>query len=191
MDRSPVGRAMSNVNVAPISMGRTTAANAGNLLLQILRSSLKEGVTIEKSVWVATPDGELEVDFVLRWGREKIGICRSAQYGRATDGHDALVLVYGGFTSLYRFAGGNSDQALFDLVYTFMCECPSWFSRFGHLSVGRKASEEVILAASSTYDGSFQTEFLSMERMRLCVASDWVASFERVLQGSRYFAKGA
>lgn len=153
-------------------------------LVSQLKPLLQETVAIEASVWIATPDGETEINIVLQKGRRKIAICVSARYDVANHQTDSLALVYGGFEALYRVQCDRTDRALNDLIYGLMCEKPSWFSNFGRLVVGRKASEAAILgSAFSQSHGStlLDLDHIQLKRLKLSKANDWVAHFEMAL----------
>ncbi len=194
VDRGPVRRVLSSHS----GVLRQKATSVMDLLQQELGPILQRDVYLERSVWIATPDGELEAALILEKDGEKIALRTSGRYGRPEAGQDALVLVYGGFTALHRMTISGSrtpaglDQIVSDLTYALMCEYPGWFSNYGKLAAGRKASDEMIVEASSNRSRRLQTPLLSLERMRLCVASDWVAPFENTLRGrSDFLAKGA
>lgn len=149
-----------------------------------LRPLLQETVAVDHNIWVATPDGEIEVNLVLQKGQRKIAICLSARYGAESKHADALTMVYGGYDALYRVNSDRSDRALNDLIYSLMCDKPSWFSNYGRLVTGRKASEESILTSSiraSEAPIMLDLDHVYMERMKLCKANDWVIEFEKAL----------
>ena len=149
-----------------------------------LKDVLNENVVVDEHVWISTPNGESELRLVLRNGTKRIAIQISAPYCHAEQDTDAIDLVYGRFEALYRIQSDESNAALHDAIYALMCDRPSWFSNFGRLSVGRYASEEIILDANARREQKapwISTSKVRMLRMRLCKANDWVASFEKAL----------
>jgi hypothetical protein len=149
-----------------------------------LKEVLNDRTTIERNVWISTPEGETEVQIVLKNGNRRLAICFTDSYGMQSDLSDALVLVYGRFEALYRVQSDGSETALNDGVYALMCERPTWFSNYGRLSVGRLVSDAALIA--SGFDEANQTILMCtdrvvLSRMRLCKANDWVDAFEKAL----------
>jgi len=154
-------------------------------LLRELRPMLEATVTVEEACWVATPDGELPVDIVLHKGGKRIAVCCRPANIESNSDQDALMLVYGGFDVLYRCSVDASSEAMLDVAYALMQAHPVWFSAFGRLSLGRRASAFMVGAALSAKDKQRRLcgPFGAIEALRLHVASDWVNAFERALRG--------
>ncbi len=162
-----------------------TRPSAAGRLLGAMRAMLDTSVRVEEGHWVATPDGELPVDIVLQKGDKRIGICcRSAWVASASD-QDALMLVYGGFDVLYRCTVDASLESVVDAAYALMQAHPTWFSAFGRLSLGRRASDAMVASALCGTEKGWNVAgpFGMVEALRLRVASDWVRAFERALRG--------
>lgn len=177
------------------SMWRRSNFRNTSALLPSLGSRLKEvltgAVAVHQNVWIKTPDGEMEVGIVLERGRRRIAICETNRYSHTPDQSDALVLVYGGFESLYRIQSDATASSMHDAVYAVMCERPTWFSNYGRLSVGRKASDSAIYTVNTRGRQSgnlLMTENVRMSRIRLCIANDWVDAFESALDVRTRFA---
>lgn len=162
-------------------------------LLQAMRPMLQASVRVEEHSWVATPDGELPVDFTLHLNGKKVAFsCRPSWIDAHSD-QDALTLVYGGYDALYRCAMDETLEAAVDAAYAIMQALPTWFSSFGRLSLGRRASDSVVTAAlANTGKGwSVCGTGSRVESLRLNVASDWVLAFERALRGGTDLALSA
>lgn len=148
----------------------------------VLSRAAVTGTEVKASEWVSTPDGELPVAVVLERSGRRIAVCFSDRYESASESQDALVLVYGGFDALYCVRRVHTEDQTHDLVYALMCDLPSWFTLEGRIRAGRLASA---LAVVNVHTGNGRRRQLlggaSLERIRLCVASDWAQSFENVL----------
>ncbi|MBT3447829.1 MAG: hypothetical protein HOC28_04995 [Bacteroidetes Order II. Incertae sedis bacterium] len=176
-------RATDRTPIAP-RPNRLRSLSVSSVLASRLREVLSDTVQIERNVWVATPEGELEVGVVIQKGNRRIAICETPRYRLKSDLSDALILVYGGFDSLYRLHSDQSVEALHDTVYALMCDLPTWFSNFGRMSAGRAATSNAIFAGNQdrlAFGDSFKTSRVRLDRMRLCVATDWVEMFEKAL----------
>ena len=184
-DRAPVLRMES-----PRLPGRPTATMR---LLQTLRPMLQACVRIEERCWVVTPDGELPVDFTLHLNGRKVAFSCRPSWVDADSDQDALTLVYGGYDALYRCAMDDSLEAAVDSAYAIMQALPIWFSSFGRLSLGRRASDCVVQAmlAGNGKGWSVTGKGSRIEALRLHVASDWVLAFERALRGGTDLALSA
>lgn len=184
-DRQPVtNQAMRRLPSRPSPSGRLLAA---------MRTMLDASVRVEENRWVATPDGELPVDIVLHKGGKCIAICcRPAWVASASD-QDALMLVYGGFDVLYRCTVDESLESTVDAAYALMQAHPAFFSAFGRLSLGRRASDAMVTAALRATEKGWMVEGPggTVQALRLNVASDWVQAFERALKGGSDLAISA
>jgi len=185
-------RACDRQAILPMPVRRRSLPSAASRLTARLRDVLNDRTTIERNVWISTPEGEVEVQVVLKNGSKRLAICFSSPYSRLSDLSDALVLVYGRFEALYRVKSDGSEAALDDSLYALMCERPSWFSNYGRLSIGRLASEQAIFHAGQ--EECSQTMLLltgrvQLTRMRLCKANDWVDAFEKALDVQHRFQK--
>lgn len=162
-------------------------------LLQALRPMLDAEVRVEEHVWVATPDGELPVDFTLQYKGKKIAFCCRPSWIDAHSDQDALTLVYGGHEALYRCELNETHEAAVDAAYTLMQALPTWFSSFGRLSLGRRATDAVVVSAASNSGKGWSVRGTGchITALRLHVASDWVVAFERALRGGRDLALSA
>ena len=176
VDRSP-----QSAHLPHNTSGRLLMADR---LASRLREVLSAQTTVTNNVWISTPDGEVEVSIVLERNGRRIALCETPRYRSSQDRSDAVTLVYGRFDALYRFKSDESVVALHELVYVLMSDHPMWFSAFGRMSAGRRASGEVLLTGRHGLSDSQEavvTNSMRMERMRLCIARDWVESFERAL----------
>lgn len=158
-----------------------------------IQSMLDASVRLEERCWVATPDGELPVDIVLHRGGKRLAICCRPAWVEADSDQDALVLVYGGFDVLYRCAIEESLESVVDAAYALMQAHPTWFSAFGRLSLGRRASQGMVSAALRATQRGWKVTgpHSAVQALRLHVASDWVKAFERALRGGSPFALSA
>lgn len=184
-DRQPVSR-------QPIKQLPSRPSPATRLL-RAIRSMLDASVRIEERCWVATPDGELPVDIVLHRGGKRIAICCRPGWVEADSDQDALVLVYGGFDILYRCSVEESLESVVDASYALMQAHPTWFSAFGRLSLGRRASDGMVSAALRATESGWKAAgpHGSVQALRLNVATDWVKAFERALRGGSPLALSA
>lgn len=162
-------------------------------LLQAMRPMLQASVRIEEHCWVATPDGELPVDFTLHLNGKKVAITCRPSWIDADSDQDALTLVYGGYDALYRCAMNETLEAAVDTAYAIMQALPTWFSNFGRLSLGRRASNSVMAAALDNGGKGWSVSGIGsrVEALRLHVATDWVVAFERALRGGTDLALSA
>ena len=170
---------------------RTLGQTISNRMERRLQTVLADHVHIEQSVWITTPDGEKEIQLVLRSGHKRVAIQISNRYGLPFEMGDSVALVYGRFEALYRVYGNHSDVCIHDAIYVLMCDKPSWFSNFGRLSVGRCASVQTILEANTVQERQSEiliADHLRITRMRLCKATDWVTAFENALDARHQFA---
>jgi len=184
-DRQPVmNHAMRRLPSRPSPAGRLLAA---------MQTMLDASVRVEECRWVATPDGELPVDIVLHKGGKRIAICGRPTWVDAASDQDALMLVYGGFDVLYRCTVDESLESVVDAAYALMQAHPAFFSAFGRLSLGRRASDAMVTAALHATDKGWMVKgpFGTVQALRLHVASDWVRSFERALRGGTDLALSA
>ena len=184
-DRMPASNhAMRRLPRRPSPAGRLLAA---------MQTMLDASVRVEEGRWVATPDGELPVDIVLHKGGKRIAICCQPAWVDAITDQDALMLVYGGFDVLYRCSVSESLESVVDAAYALMQAHPAWFSAFGRLSLGRRASDGMVTAALSATDKGWMVRGpqCSVQALRLHVASDWVRAFERALRGGNDLALSA
>ena len=167
--------------------------SSASRLLGIMRSMLDASVLVEEGSWVATPDGELPVDIVLRRGGRSLAICCRPAWIDADSDQDALLLVYGGFDVLYRCSIDDSLESVVDATYALMHRHANWFSSFGRLSLGRRASDGIVAAAlgSDGIGSVVSGPNGSLQALRLHVASDWVKAFERALKGGSSLALSA
>ena len=176
-------RAADRAAVAP-GPGRFNQTPFMFRLASRLREVLASDVKLTRGVWIATPEGELDVSLVLEKDGKRIAVCETARYRLNADLSDALLLVYGRFDALYRLGCDGQTESLHDFVYGLMCQSPDWFSNFGRLSAGRKASAPALCSGGFERGVSgevFTTPHVHVKRMRLCVASDWVSQFEKAL----------
>lgn len=184
-DRAPIMRMET-----PRLPGRPSPASR---LLQALRPMLQASARVEEHCWVATPDGELPIDFTLHFNGKRIAFSCRPSWMDADSDQDALTLVYGGYDALYRCGMDDAFESVVDAAYIIMQALPTWFSSFGRLSLDRRASDAVVAAAlENTGKGwSVLGPGCRVEALRLHVASDWVVAFERALRGGRGLALSA
>ncbi len=176
VDRAPVGRQRSSM----LMPQRSIQAR----VLERLDVTLATTVSIKTMQWVATPRGELPVSCTLEGHGKRIAIQFSARTDTDWAAEDALVLVYGGFDSLYRVHIEPGTGKVDDFLLALMNDHAGLFSHVGRLSIGRRASQAMVwrmTASSSSPRRMLQADGLWMRRMRLHVASDWVSAFEREL----------
>lgn len=151
-----------------------------------LAEALAPGVGVYMDHWVSTPDGELPLDLVIRRGQRRLGLIVGQRYEQDTETVDALRLVYGGFDVLYRLNGVGAPRSVDDALYALICERPSWFTTAGRVGAGRRVSAAALLVgsgerAASETGPADPAGRITIRRMRLSRANDWVAAFERAL----------
>ena len=182
-------RACDREAIQSIQLRRNPSSFTSRLAIR-LQEVVNDSVTVEDRVWITTPDGESEVQVVLKNGTRRIAVQISSTYCRQEKASDALSLVYGRFEALYRIDGDATNEALHETVYALMCDRPTWFSNFGRLSAGRLATSEIVLKANSLHEHNedwISTARVRISRMRLCKANDWVRAFELALDARQRF----
>jgi len=160
-------------------------------MLHRLDAVLATSVHIEPNTWVTTPNGELPVSFVLEGEGKRVAIQVSTRLQADWSAEDALVLVYGGFDALYRIHVGSEETPMDDALMGIMLDHTALFSHVGRLSIGRRVSSEILwafTASSVPFGSAFRAPSFTLRRMRLNVATDWVAAFEKELGGRRSHA---
>jgi hypothetical protein len=182
-------RACDREAIQSLQLRRNPTSFASRLALR-LQDVVSNAVTIEEGVWISTPDGESEVQIVIKNGSRRIAVQVSSAYCHQDEARDAVSLVYGRFEALYRIDGDATNEALHESVYALMCDRPTWFSNFGRLSAGRMATNEIVLTANSLHEPHedwISTARVRISRMRLCKANDWVRAFELALDARQRF----
>lgn len=181
-DRSPVAR----LNEASPMRAMDRVGGLAYETTACLRGVLRQEVEVLLDEWVATPDGELPVDFVLTCGARRIAICVGPAYDASGRNQDALILVYGGFDALHRIRTGRGREAATDIAHLLMTIHPTWFTNVGRLTLGRRSTQEMVLGCMVGMGHSVQGTQIAgiyLDSMRLHVASDWVHAFEEALRG--------
>ncbi|NQV73857.1 hypothetical protein HQ496_12100 [bacterium] len=182
-------RACDREAIQSLQLRRNPASFASRLAMR-LQEVVSDAVTIEERVWITTPDGESEVQIVIKNGLRRIAVQISSAYCHQEEASDAVSLVYGRFEALHRIDGDATNEALHESVYALMCDRPTWFSNFGRLSAGRMATNEIVLTANSHHEHHeewISTARVRISRMRLCKANDWVRAFELALDARQRF----
>jgi hypothetical protein len=132
--------------------------------------------------WISTPNGEELVDLILTHRGRRVGYRFSSRYEREVEQSDALTLVYGKFDALYRIRPSGDRSVGSDLAFLAVSMNPSWFSEDGRLRAGRVASEKALAAAEVMKRlGTVKIGEMSVLRIRISRAGEWVNDFERAL----------
>lgn len=138
--------------------------------VRILSDAVARDVSVHASEWVATPEGEQQVDIVIRRGDRHVGLMIGRRYEQDVETMDALRLVYGRFDALFRITGTGEGPSVHDVLYALVCEKPTWFTAAGRMEAGRRASDTALVRVRA-----------GIRRMRLSRANEWVVAFEKAL----------